>query len=131
MKSFLVHPIFVHFPIALFFLELLLLALWTVQKDGAYHRFAEFSFWAAYLFLWFSAVTGLWDHGGFADISGTAAPHFYSALGMLFFYSARAFYWKKADRHAANYAVFQIGGAALGNVLIVFVAYFGGRLVYS
>ena len=60
----LIHPILVHFPIAFYFLELVLLSLWRFKKDNSYFRFARFTFRLGYLFMILAMAAGLIDVKG-------------------------------------------------------------------
>ena len=127
----LLHPVLVHFPIAFYFLELLLLALWISRQDEAYHRFAEFSFGIGYLFMLISILAGLSDAGGFVNIHGLTALHAYSAAGIFIIYTLRGIYWRLAGKDQPGYALVQCLGALAGNGMIAYTSYRGGRLVYS
>ncbi len=128
----LFHPILVHFPIAFYFLEGLLLIFWAVKKDDAYRRFALFSFKTAYGFMLVTIATGLLDAGGFGRITGLVRTHFLSALvGVFGIATARAFFWRFGDENAKSYRTIQIAGALLGNFALALTGYFGGRLVYG
>ena len=124
------HPLFVHFPIAFYFLELLLLVFWRIKREAHYEAFASFAFRIGYLFMVAALVTGLFDAGGpgnIRNLSGNLAIHFYSAVCVFVFYSARAFLLRRFERASA---VFRIGSAIFGNGLVTAAAYLGGRLVY-
>ena len=64
MEHIVFHPPLVHFPIAFYCLELLLLLFWQAKKDPAHLRFARFSFKLGYLFMLAAIVAGLKDAGG-------------------------------------------------------------------
>ena len=66
MENIVFHPPLVHFPIAFYCLELLLLLFWRAKKDPAHLRFARFSFNLGYLFMLAAIVAGLKDAGGLA-----------------------------------------------------------------
>ena len=127
---FLFHPIFIHFPIAFYFLELLLLLFWMRKGKFIYHRFAVFSFGLGYLFMIAAAVTGWVDSGGFGRMSDAGKSHFYAALALLAFYSVRILYLRFADPRDRYHAMIQISGAVIGNILVILTAYLGGKLVY-
>jgi uncharacterized membrane protein len=128
-----IHPVFVHFPIAFFFLEWLLLIFWAVKKDAAYRRFALLSFWLAYLAAWLAWATGFFGSGGWSDIFAAMnlTRHFYFATATLLFYTSRAVYLKWAGSRSDLQPSFQIFLSSLGVALIFATAFFGGRLVYS
>ena len=127
----LLHPVLVHFPIAFYFLELLLLTLWVSRQDEACYRFAEFSFGLGYLFMLVSMLVGLSDAGGFVNIHGLTALHAYSAVGVFIIYTLRGIYWRLGEKGRRGYVLIQFLGAFAGNGMIAYTSYLGGRLVYS
>lgn len=128
MKGFLFHPILVHFPIAFYFLEMLLLIWFVRTRDAAYLRFALFSFRLGYGFMVAAMIAGYVDAGG---IVPKVRTHFFSALAVFFISTGRAFYWRYAGETRRAYRLVQVGGAVLTNVLVAVTGYFGGELVYG
>lgn len=124
----LFHPPLVHFPIAFYFLELVLLLFWAAKKDPAYRRFALFSFRMGFLFMVGAAIAGLVDAGG---IPPGVRRHFFSAAGVFTLYTARALYWRFGKEGQKFYRPILIGGAVAGNLLLGLTAYLGGELVFS
>ncbi len=124
------HPAFVHFPITLYFLEMGLLVGWVTQGDQSYHYFSELAFELGYKFMLLTMLTGFVAAGGFAGLVGDVGRHFYYAVALFFFYSARRFYAKKADLHASYYPWIQLSGAVVGCLLLTWVAFYGGKLIY-
>ncbi len=120
------HPMLVHFPIAFYFLELLLLFFWAAQKQESYQQFALFTFKAGYLLMLAAIVAGLRDAGGFGRITGRVRPHFFWALAVFGIYTLRAFLWKVkgSDRNL------QLWGALFGCIALAVAAYFGGEIVF-
>ncbi len=124
----LFHPPLVHFPIAFYFLELLLLIFWLAKKDSAYHRFALFSFRLGFLFMIAAAIAGPVDAGG---IPPPVRRHFFSAAGVFTLYTVRAFYWRFGKEGQMFYRPSLVGGALAGNLLVGLTAFLGGVLVFS
>ena len=85
------HPALVHYPIAFYFLELLLLILWQAKKDPAYLRFSGFSFKLGYLFMLFAMVSGFITAGGFQGIVGKVRPHALAAVSVFAIATIRLF----------------------------------------
>ena len=128
---FLFHPIAVHFPIALYFLELLLLIFWLAKNDVHYLKFASFVFKVAYISMIIAMAAGLYDTGGFDGIEGGVRTHFFAALSVFSLYTIRAFFWRYGKPEQNHYRMTQILFAAAGNILIAITGYFGGLLVYG
>ena len=122
---------FVHFPIAFYFLELLLLLFWAWKSDGGCLRFAAISFWAGYFFMLASLISGYAGADGWEHIAGATRKHFFMALLTLVFYSVRALYWRFAVVDSSKFRMTQLAGAMVGNILVAYTAYLGGMLVYS
>ena len=125
------HPIFVHFPIAFYFLELVLLFLWLGKKDDAYRRFALLTFRAGFLFMILAAVTGYLDAGAKFPPVKAVRPHFFAAVSVFLLYTARFGYWQWAKRESRFYRAVLIGGALIGNALVALAGFLGGKLVYN
>ena len=128
---FLFHPMLVHFPIAFYFLELVLLVLWTSKRDDSYLRFALLSFKFGYFFMIVAMAAGLKDVGGISNITGAVRTHVYGALSVFAFYTVRAFLWRSTRGAIPAYRFTHLFGAVIGNVLVLVTGYFGGRLVFS
>lgn len=126
-----IHPIAVHFPIAFYFLELILLVFWLRKKDDSYLRFARFSFRLAYLGMILAMTAGLIDVGGIQNITGKVRTHVIAALCVFILYTVRAFYWRFAKPTDSHYATAHLLFSLSGNILVVIAGYFGGMLVYE
>ena len=133
MSKFLFHPILIHFPIAFYLLELVLLVFWRVKKDPAYRRFALFAFQFGFLMMIFTLASGLIDAGGLESIRKYEGVrrHFLAAATVAVFYTVRTFIWKRVGEGAKPEAWIHLAGAATGNALVVLTGYFGGLLVYG
>lgn len=125
------HPIAVHFPIAFYFLELILLLFWLASKDEHYLRFALFSFRLGYLSMVLAMIAGLVDAGGFANITGGVRTHFLAALSVFILYTLRALFWRFGNRLDRHYRLTHVLFAGAGNILVCLTGYFGGLLVYG
>ena len=123
------HPFLVHFPIAFYFLELVLLLFWVRKKDASYERFARFAFAAGYLFMLAAMVTGWRDAGGFGAMPPAVRRHFYGVLSIFALYTFRAAHFKMAK--AGSSPAPRLAGAVAGNVLLFLTAYWGGVVVYA
>jgi len=127
----ILHPALVHFPIAFYFLELVLWAFWLAKEDPAFARFAQFSFRLGYGFMLVSIVSGFIGIGGWRGLSGDVSTHFYGALGVFAFYTAKGILLRTSDFKQPSLARVQLFSALAGNALVTWTAYLGGKLVYS
>jgi len=125
------HPALVHFPIAFYGLEALLLALWVLRKQPSYHQFAAFVFKAAYLCMLAAIVAGYVDSGGWSEIAGTVRKHFNLAMLLFVVATLRAVYWIRMPETAPRYKTVLLAGALITNILIMFLGHYGGQLVHG
>lgn len=127
----MLHPIFIHFPIAFYFLEFLLITLWIVKDKQEYRQFSCFVFWLGYALMLVAMAAGLFDAGGIEGIRGSVKRHVNIVLVVFAVYTARAiFYWatrKEPDRHR----FIKLAGAIIGNLIVAYAAFLGGLLVYQ
>ena len=144
MTSIPLHPMLVHFPVAFYFLELLLLILWAVKHDPGYRRFALFSFRLGYLFMIVAIIAGYVDAGG-RGVFGLGEfinrltwgnmlkirLHVFAATGVFILYTTRAFFWRWGREESRSYRTIQILGALVGYCLVILTGYFGGILVFG
>lgn len=127
----MLHPIFVHFPIAFYFLELILIILWIVKDEWEYRRFSYFSFWMGYMFMLLAMMAGLFDAGGPEGIRGAVKRHVAVALLVFAVATARAtFYWV-TRREPEKYQFVKLTGALIGNAVVAYAGFLGGLLVYQ
>ena len=127
------HPMLVHFPIALYVLEAVLLIFWAVKKDTAFRRFALFVFRAGYLTMIAAWITGYFEGGGLPDILKyeRLENHFTAATTLLIFYTLRAGVWKGIKPGSAADHWIHLAGALIGCVIVAVTGYFGGLMVHS
>ncbi len=127
------HPIVVHFPIAFYALELVLLLFWRAKKDMAYRRFALFTFWAGYFTMLAAPITGYIEVGSWDKIFQfePIKRHFLAAASVVIFYTLRAVVWKKIKEGNARDSWIHVAGALIGNALVAITGFFGGLLVYG
>ena len=127
----LFHPPLVHFPIAFYFLELVLLVFWLVKQDGAYRRFALFSFRLGYLMMWLALGAGYWDAGAKFPVPTPIRPHAFFALSVVIFYTLRGAYWQWARPERKFYPWILVAGAVTGTILVAWTAFLGGELLHD
>ncbi|MBI4971159.1 MAG: hypothetical protein HZC17_04910 [Candidatus Omnitrophica bacterium] len=126
--DFLFHPILIHFPIAFYFLELFLLAIWGVKKDAAQLAFARFAFRIGYVFMIPTMIAGLIDAGG---LPKQVWEHASFAAGVFIVYTGRFFYWQMARPEQKYYKFWLIASAFAGYILVILTGFEGGELVYD
>jgi len=130
--NFYYHPIFVHFPIAFFFLEILLLIFWGVRKKKLYFRLSIFALNLGYIGLILTMVTGIIDAGGFSDlIGGPLQKHFLTSTITFLVYTFRVLYLRKKASVLSSLTKGHIIRAILGFALVMLASLFGGELVYA
>ena len=127
----LFHPALVHFPIAFYVLEFILLIFYAVKKDAQYRHFALFVFKAGFVLMIAAAVAGYIDAGGISQIQMKKLDHFRAAMLLATASVLRAFYWRfgRADRKYDS--VILTASSLLVNLLVLLTAYLGGELVYG
>jgi len=125
------HPMLVHFPIAFYFLELVLLVLWSVKEEREYQRFTEFSFWIGYFFMLMAMAAGIFDAGGLEGIRGAVKRHAIGVLVVFTIYTARAVFYRVVRREPEKYRFIRLAGAILGNAAVAYAAFLGGLVVYQ
>ena len=121
------HPMLVHYPIACYLLELLLLLFWWFKRDEQYVRFSRFVFYTGYCLMIPTVAAGWMDAGG---LNPTVRDHFTLAASLFIFSSVRALLNRPGKMDLERSANLQLAGAIVGNVLVLATAYFGGKLVY-
>lgn len=126
-----IHPAVVHFPIAFYFLELVLLLFWWAKNDPVYRRFALFSFRMGYLFMTAAMIAGYFDAGGHFPVPKPIRLHAFSALAVFGVYTLRAGYWQWAKQEEKFYRQILVLGALLGTAVVFWTGFLGGELVYS
>ena len=126
----LYHPILIHYPIAFYFLELILLIF--SKKDPSFRNFALYVFRLAYLFAIAAMVSGVIDAGGPKNFfKGWVPYHLFSALTLFLVSTGRAFYWRYGDKDGAGFVKVLIATSILANLLVAATGFFGGELVYG
>ena len=124
------HPIFVHFPIAFYFLELVLIVLWISKDKLEYRRFSYFSFWIGYAFMLVAMVAGFLDAGGLKGIRGVVKRHVLTALMVFTIYTVRAVFYWATRKEPEKYRWVKLSGAVIGNVIVAVAGFLGGVVVY-
>lgn len=125
------HPMLVHFPIAFYFLELVLIILWIVRNDPAYQRFSLFAFYMGYGVMLTAMAAGLFDVGGLEKIRGAIRRHFIAALAVFLIQTARALFYLLTRRRSSEYRGVKLAGALIANGAVAYAAFLGGLLVYD
>jgi len=129
------HPLFVHFPIALYFLGVLLTIgyLWRANTD--YERFGYWAFVLSWLAAIVASVVGLIDRGQLAfddprqdAINAHVTPSiaFIVLNGLLLYMRFR---W--ADVLTSERKWLYLGLMAVGLAVIAFTGFRGGELVFG
>lgn len=125
------HPVMVHFPVAFYLLETVLIGLWIFKQEDTWRRFALFLFRAAGLGLLASLAAGWQDAGGWQNIEGKTAEHFYGAVVLAVLQIVRAVYWHKGKPALGKGAWICFGSSLLASAALIYTAHHGGELVYG
>ena len=129
------HPLFVHFPIALYFLGVLFTAGYLWRANADYERFGYWAFILSWIAAIVASVVGLIDRGQLAfddPRQGAINAHITPAIafivlnGLLLYMRFR---W--ADVLASERKWLYLGLMAVGLVVIVFTGFQGGELVFG
>ncbi len=129
------HPLFTHFPIALYLLGVLLTLGYWWKKDSDFERFGYWIFFLSWIAAITASLAGLIDKGQLAfddprqsaiNAHITPAIAFMVVNGLLLYMRFR---W--ADVLTSKRKWQYIGLMALGIALITFTGLRGGELVYT
>ena len=126
-KSILFHPLLIHFPIAFFFLEAMLVVLWLRRKEEMHEKFSYFTLKLTVALMPFVMFAGLKDANGLPPMVRT---HFYFATALFVNSAARLLVrWKSGPglwtgKYRTIYSVWVF----LGLALTVLVGYLGGKV---
>lgn len=129
------HPLFIHFPIAFYFLGVLLTLGYLWRKDADYERFAYWSFFLSWLAAIVASFVGLVDQGQLAyDDPRQDVLNQHISLAILFIifdgllvYSR--FRWQDILNSPKQW--WYLGLILLGMIVIAATGWFGGELVYE
>lgn len=133
LEKILLHPLFVHFPIALCFFEFFLLSLAGLKKNKEYLSFARLTFRVMAVCLMVTLAAGWRDAGGsIADLfEGGVKPHFYAACFFTLIVLVRLALWKRFQPEHPRSLSVQWVGSLLMIAAVTVTAHWGGELVYS
>lgn len=131
MQPLPIHPIFVHFPVAFYFLEMVMLIAWSVKKDAFYWRVSRVAFGWGYGLMFAAIAAGLWDIGGPANIRGTVRTHVLGASVVLALTTVRAFHARAAATNPERHRALLLAGAVAVNIAVLITGYFGGLLAFQ
>lgn len=126
----LYHPYLVHFPIAFFLLEALLVLIWARTRNAKYQDFAYLTFRLGLVATVVAMIAGYVDAGGLNPMVRT---HFYSALCLLVVNLVR---WALFGRYRWNLYTSRTLGMGwflllVSVALVIATGHLGGELVYS
>ncbi len=129
------HPLFVHFPIALYFLGVLLSAGYLWRKNADYERFGYWAFILSWIAAIVASVVGLIDRGqlafddprqGAINAHVTPAIAFIVLNGLLLYMRFR---WPGVLDSGRKWLY--LGLMAVGLAVIAFTGFQGGELVFG
>jgi uncharacterized membrane protein len=129
------HPMFVHFPIALYLLGVLLTLGYLWRHNPDYERFGYWIFLLAWIAAAFAALAGLVDLGSLAPDDarrGSINQHITSGValfivnGLVVYFRFR---WPDVLTSSRRWAYLAL--MAAGVAIVVITGWLGGKLVYD
>ncbi len=127
------HPMTVHFPIALYLLGALLtiIGLWRGQTE--YDRFAFWSFSLSWIAIAVASIAGLIDQNQL-DINDPRRayinPHITGAIALLIVNGLLVYARLRWPTAPTTHCRLYLGWMTLGAVILLITAWLGGELVY-
>ena len=129
------HPMFVHFPIALYLLGVLLTLGYLWRRTPDYERFAYWAFLLAWVAVAVAALAGLVDLGSLAPDDPRRAAinnHITSGVALLIINGLVLYFrFRWPDVLAGSRRWVYLALVVAGIVAVVFTGWLGGKLVYT
>lgn len=129
------HPMFVHFPIALYLLGVLLTLGYLWRRVADYERFAYWAFVLAWISVAVAALVGLIDLGSLApdDVRRDAINrHVTSGVALLIINGLVVYFrFRWPDVLTSSRRWVYLALMAAGVVVVVLAGWLGGKLVYD
>jgi uncharacterized membrane protein len=129
------HPMFVHFPIALYLLGVLLTLGYFWRRTTDAERFAFWAFVMAWIGAGFAALTGLIDLGSLAPDDARRASinnHITSGVALLIISGLVVYFrFRWANVLVSSRRWVYLALMAAGVVAVVVTGWLGGKLVYE
>ena len=129
------HPMLVHFPIALYLLGVLLTLGYLWRRSADFERFAYWAFLLAWISVAGTALVGMVDLGSLAPNDPRRAPinnHITAGVALLIINGLVVYYrlrWADVLTSARRWQY--LGLMAAGVVALVITGWLGGELVYT
>jgi uncharacterized membrane protein len=129
------HPMFVHFPIALYLLGVLLTLGYLWRRNPDYERFAYWAFLLAWVAVAVAALAGLVDLGSLAPDDPRRAVinnHITSGVALLIINGLVLYFrFRWPDVLAGSRRWVYLALVVAGIVAVVLTGWLGGKLVYT
>ena len=129
------HPMFVHFPIALYLLGVLLTLGYVWRRAPEFERFAYWAFVLSWIGAAVAALAGLVDLGGLAPDDArrdSINQHITSGVALLIINGLVVYFrfrWPDVLTGSRRWAYLAL--VAAGVVVVVLTGWLGGKLVYE
>jgi uncharacterized membrane protein len=129
------HPMLVHFPIALFFTSLFFDLLYKVKKNGDFHKFGYYLLTLAVLSGVLASSAGILIEDKIAS-TGISEQHIddhkgFALAAMALFIALLAFRFFKKNKISENVFNIYLAFSLVGIMLLSLAAFRGGKLVYE
>lgn len=133
MEQLVIHPVFVHFPIAFAVLEMITLIVAKRKNNPNYLQFAQFVFTCMLLSMPLALISGSIDAKGIKNIleNEEIREHFIAAQAFFVFSIARFFHWRACNKKGCYPVALLIALSVLSTGLALLSGKLGGDLVYG
>lgn len=127
------HPIFTHFPMALWTISLLWDLLGFMRGDSLWWSFSKWSIAAGLIFAFLAIITGLVDFGRVPKEGPSetiAMKHMLLVISASIFYGGSFFFRLSSLIPTGYHFIFAESLSVIGFLLLLIGGWYGGELVY-
>lgn len=127
------HPLFTHFPMALWMTSLLWDSLGLWSGDLLWWSFSFWSIAVGLIFAFLAVITGLIDYVNLPQerpVEGVAMRHMLIVIAAIILYTGSFFVRVSSTIPSGNQLIIALALSFLGFVLLLIGGWYGGELVY-